>query len=365
MVHHTKTPFWTWALPIAGLVFFAAAMVAGFDETFASSSLGLALAALLIPLLVSAVFAAVYHAEEAAHQTGEPFGTLILTIAVTVIELALIISLLLTGKASPTLVRDTVYAVIMIITTGLVGLCIITGGLRFREQVFDVTAAKSYLVVLIVLSSLTLVLPNHTSTVPGPSYSTGQIAFVSLATLLLYGVFLYSQTVLYRGYFVGSGDDSASRHASSGKLLKAILLLTLALSAVILLAKLFSAVVTYFVFTFGAPLTVVGVIVALIVLTPESIAAVKAARDDNLQKSLNLALGSSIATIGLTVPAMAVANWVFGKHMVLGLDARDVTLLVTALAASILTFGTGKTNVLFGFVHLVLFAVFMLLVFVP
>jgi Ca2+:H+ antiporter len=365
MVHYKKTPAWTWVLPLAGLVFFAGATFAGFDASFASTTLGLVLAAVLIPLLVGAVFAAVYHAEEAAHQTGEPFGTLILTIAVTIIELALIISLLLTGKASPTLVRDTVYAVIMIITTGLVGLCIVTGGLKFREQVFDVTAAKIYLVVLIVLASLTLILPNYTSTVPGPEYSNGQIAFVSFVTLLLYGVYLYSQTVLYRGYFIGSGDESASADASSAKLFKAILLLVLALAAVIVLAKLFSAVVTFAVAAVGAPITAVGVIIALIVLTPESIAAVKAARDDNLQKSLNLALGSSIATIGLTIPAMAVANAIFGKHMVLGLEARDVTLVVTTLAASILTFGTGRTNVLFGFVHLVLFAVFIFLVFVP
>lgn len=365
MVHHKKTPAWTWVLPLVGLVFFAGATYAGFDESFASTTVGLVLAALLIPLLVAAVFAAVYHAEEAAHQTGEPFGTLILTIAVTIIELALIISLLLTGKASPTLVRDTVYAVIMIITTGLVGLCIVTGGLKFREQVFDVTAAKIYLVVLIVLASLTLILPNYTSTIPGPEYSNGQIAFVSFVTLLLYGVYLYSQTVLYRGYFMGSGDESASAEASSAKLLKAILLLVLALAAVILLAKLFSAVVTFAVAAAGAPITAVGVIIAAIVLTPESIAAVKAARGDNLQKSLNLALGSSIATIGLTVPAMAVANAILDKHMVLGLEARDVTLVVTTLAASMLTFGTGRTNVLFGFVHLVLFAVFMFLVFVP
>ncbi len=365
MVHHKKTPVWTWVLPIAGLVFFAGATFAGFDATFASSTLGLVLAGLLIPLLIAAVFAAVYHAEEAAHQTGEPFGTLILTIAVTIIELALILSLLLGDKASPTLVRDTVYAVIMLITTGLVGLCIVTGGLKFREQIFDVTAAKIYLVVLIVLASLTLILPNYTSTVPGPEYSNGQIAFVSFVTLVLYGVYLYSQTVLYRGYFIGSGDEGASTDASSPKLLKAILLLVLALAAVILLAKLFSAVVTFVVAAVGAPLAAVGVIIAAIVLTPESIAAVKAARDDNLQKSLNLALGSSIATIGLTVPAMAVANAIFEKHMVLGLEPRDVTLMVMTLAASILTFGTGRTNVLFGFVHLVLFAVFMFLVFVP
>lgn len=365
MVHHETPPAWTWLAPLAGMGFFAATLFAGFDESFAASSLGIAIAVALVPLLVAAVFAAVYHAEDAAHQTGEPFGTLILTIAVTIIELALIVSLLLSGKAAPTLVRDTVYAVMMIITTGLVGLCITLGGLRFREQSFDVTAAKIYLVALLVIASLTLIMPNYTSSMPGPVYSNGQILFVSLATIALYGVFLYSQTVMYRGYFVSSGDEGASKGASPGKLVRAILLLVLALAAVIVLAKQFSPVISHVVAAAGAPFAVVGVIIAAIVLTPESIAAVRAAREDNLQKSINLALGSSIATIGLTVPAMAVAYAILDQPMTLGLEPRDVTLLVTTLAASILTFGTGKTNVLFGFVHLVLFGMFLLLVFVP
>ncbi|MGL4396293.1 MAG: calcium:proton antiporter [Hyphomicrobium sp.] len=365
MVHTPNTPVWTWLFPVAGLVFFAAASVFGFDEGFENSALGIAIAVALVPLLLAAVFAAVYHAEEAAHLTGEPVGTLILTIAVTVIELALIVSLMLAGKAGPTVVRDTVFAVIMIITTGLVGLCITVGGLRYREQTFDVTSAKIYLAMLIVLASLTLIMPNYTMSAEGPVYSGSQIAFVSIMAIMLYLVFLYTQTVMYKDYFVSSAIAGTTGSTPKARLVKSILFLIVALTAVVLLAKLFAPVISFGVAAAGAPIGVVGVVIALVVLTPESIAAVRAATDDNLQKSLNLALGSTLATIGLTIPAMAAVNAFLQKPLTLGLDPRDTALLVTTLGASILTFGTGKTNVLFGFLHLVLFGTFMFLVFVP
>ena len=170
MVHSTRTPVWSWLLPLAGLLLFGVATASGFGDAFASDPVGIATAVLLVPALIGAVFAAVYHAEDVAHITGEPIGTLVLTIAVTVIELALIVSLMLTGKATPTLVRDTVFAVILIVTTGLVGLCILVGGLRYREQTFDVTSAKIYLAMLIVLTTLTIILPNYTSSAPEHFY---------------------------------------------------------------------------------------------------------------------------------------------------------------------------------------------------
>ena len=163
MVHSTRTPVWSWTLPVVGISLFAVATEVGFGEDFLSDPLGIAIAVLLVPLLMAAVFAAVYHAEEVAHRTGEPVGTLVLTMAVTVIELALIVSLMLTGKAAPTLVRDTVFSVVMIITTGLVGTCLLVGGIRYREQTFDVTSAKIYLAMLIVLTTLSIILPNYTS----------------------------------------------------------------------------------------------------------------------------------------------------------------------------------------------------------
>ena len=366
MIHTSKTPAWTWLVPLAGIILFVVATMLGFGEDFASSTSGIAIAVLLLPALIGAVFAAVYHAEDAAHQTGEPIGTLILTIAVTVIELALIVSLIISGKASPTLVRDTVYAVIMLIMTGVVGLCISVGGLRYREQRFDITSTKIYLAVLIVLASLTLLLPNYTMSGPTAQFTEGQLAFVSVVTLALYGVFLFTQTVLHKNYFAGEHVEGAVAPAGKSKrLTMAIALLSLALAAVVVLAKLFSAVLSVAVTAAGAPLAVIGVVVALIVLTPESIAAVGAARRDDLQKSLNLALGSSLATIGLTIPAVAIANIFMHQPMTLGLEQRDTALLITTLAASMLTFGTGRTNVLFGFLHLVLFGTFIFLVFVP
>jgi Ca2+:H+ antiporter len=365
MVHSTRTPVWTWLLPLLGLLLFVVATGVGFGDDFASDPLGIAIALVLLPVLIASVFAAVYHAEEVAHVTGEPVGTLVLTIAVTVIELALIVSLMLTGKAAPTLVRDTVFSVIMIITTGLVGLCILVGGVRYREQSFDVTSAKIYLAMLIVLTTLSIILPNYTSSAPVRLYSTSQLVFISIAIIALYGVFLFTQTVLHRDYFTGDRGAPDTGKPSEGGLVVSIFFLCVALAAVVLLAKLFAIEINAGVAAVGAPPGVSGVIIALIVLMPESIAAVTAANRDNLQKSLNLALGSSLATIGLTIPAIAGANIFLQKPLILGLDSRDLTLVMMTLAASILTFGTGRTNVLFGFLHLVIFGTFLFLAFVP
>ncbi|RUO98453.1 ionic transporter y4hA [Hyphomicrobium sp.] len=364
MTHSARTPAWTWILPVLGLLLFIEATATGYGDDFALSTLGIVNTLLVVPLLIGAVFAAVYHAEEVAHIMGEPVGTLVLTVAVTIIELALIISLMLTGKATPTLVRETVFAVIMIVTTGLVGLCIVVGGLRYREQSFDVTSTKIYLAVLIVLSTMTLILPNYTTTTPGGVYSESQLIFISVGTIALYLVFLYTQTVLHRGYFVGEYPN-ATETPSEGKLALSAFFLCVALAAVVLLAKIIAVVINVGVSKLDAPGSISGVIIALIVLTPESIAAVRSAQKNDLQKSLNLALGSTLATIGLTIPAIAAANLFLHKPLVLGLEPGDLTLLVMTLGASMLTFGTGRTNVLFGFLHLVIFGTFMFLSFVP
>lgn len=364
MTHSARTPVWTWVVPVLGLLLFIFATATGYGEDFASHPLGIATTVILIPLLVGTVFAAVYHAEDVAHIMGEPVGTLVLTIAVTIIELSLIISLMLTGKATPTLVRETVFAVIMIVTTGLVGLCIVVGGVRHSEQTFDVTSAKIYLAVLIVLTTLTLILPNYTTTVAGGLYSEVQLAYISIVTIALYLVFLYTQTVLHRGYFVGEHTNPEVT-PTEGKLALAAFFLCIALAAVVLLAKLVAVVINVGVSKLDAPSSISGVIIALIVLTPESIAAVKAAQKNDLQKSLNLALGSSLATIGLTIPAIAAANLFLHTQLILGLDSVDQALVVMTLATAILTFGTGRTNVLFGFLHLVIFGTFLFLSFVP
>jgi Ca2+:H+ antiporter len=362
-------PWAAWFLPLVSVLFYGAASVIGVGQAFDPSPIGLAFAALLVPVLCGAVFAAVYHAEIIAHRTGEPYGTLVLTIAVTVIEVALIISVMLSGDGNPTLARDTVYAVVMIICTGLVGLCILIGGLHHGEQGFRVTGASAYLAVLVALSVLTLVLPNYTSTIPGPVYSASQLAFVSTVTLALYGVFLYIQTVRHRDHFIElrSGEKVGEMdHLPSDRDVSfSFILLLLALTGVILLAKKFAAVVEAGTSAIGAPEAVVGVIVALLILLPEGLAAVQAARQDELQKSLNLALGSSLATIGMTVPAVAVMSMTLGQNLVLGLDGKSTLLLAMTLLICVLTFGTGRTNILYGFVHLVVFGTFLFLTFVP
>jgi len=365
MSAHGPMPRSAWVFPALGLLLFAA--VTALDYTFTPSPGGLALAAALLVILFGTVFAAVHHAEAIAERVGEPYGTLVLTMAVTVIEVALIATIMLGEKPVPTLARDTVFAVVMIICNGLVGVCILVGGLRYREQDFQVAGANIYLSVLIVFATITLILPNFTLTTPGPVYSEAQLGFVSIATIILYAVFLYTQTIRHRDYFVIQSDGAAGHagHPSARALTLSIVLLLVSLLAVVLLAKKFSLVVDAGAAAIGAPPAFAGIVVALLVLLPESIAAIGAARQNELQKSINLALGSSLATIGLTIPAVSVAAYALDKSLVLGLDEREIVLLVMTLLLSMLTFGTGRTNILFGLVHILVFAVFIFMVFVP
>jgi Ca2+:H+ antiporter len=365
MSAHGPMPRSAWIFPALAVVLFAGATALGF--TFTPSAAGLVFAVLLLVILFGTVFAAVHHAEVIAQKIGEPYGTLLLTLAVTVIEVALIATIMLGEKPVPTLARDTVFAVVMIVCNGLVGICILIGGLRYREQDVQVTGSSLYLSVLFVMATITLIMPNYTLTTPGPSYSAAQLGFVSVVTLILYGVFLYTQTIRHRDYFISdaAGDADDGAHLSSRMLAMSMALLLVSLLAVVLLAKKFSLVVDAGTAMIGAPPAFAGVLVALLILLPESVAAISAARKNDLQKSINLALGSSLATIGLTIPAVAVAAYALDKQLVLGLDAQAMVLLLLTFILSMLTFGTGRTNILFGLVHLVVFAVFVFLVFVP
>jgi Ca2+:H+ antiporter len=362
---HGPMPRSAWIFPMLSVLLFAGVTALGF--TFTPSAAGLVFAVVLLVVLFGTVFAAVHHAEVIAQSIGEPYGTLLLTLAVTVIEVALIATIMLGEKAVPTLARDTVFAVIMIVCNGLVGICILIGGLRYREQEFQISGSNLYLSVLIALATITLIMPNYTLTTPGPIYSAVQLGFVSVVTLILYGVFLYTQTIRHRDYFVreaaGVVDDGAP--ASNRTLLLSAVLLLISLLAVVLLAKKFSLVVDAGAALIGAPPAFAGILVALLILLPESVAAIAAARNNDLQKSINLALGSSLATIGLTIPAVAVVADVLGKQLVLGLNPQEMVLLVLTFILSMLTFVTGRTNILFGLVHLVVFAIFVFLVFVP
>jgi Ca2+:H+ antiporter len=365
MSAHGPMPSSAWIFPALAVALFAVAT--GLGLSFTPSAAGLAFAAVLLLILFGTVFAAVHHAEVIAEKIGEPYGTLLLTLAVTIIEVALIATIMLGDKAVPTLARDTVFAVVMIVCNGLVGICILVGGLKFREQDFQVSGANLYLSVLVVLATITLILPNYTLTTLGPVYSTAQLAFVSVVTLMLYAVFLYTQTIRHQDYFVANrgGAGEAEARISSKTLALSVVLLLVALLAVVLLAKKFSLVVDAGTELIGAPPAFAGILVALLILLPESVAAVAAARHNDLQKSINLALGSSLATIGLTIPAVAVASYTLDKQLVLGLGSEEMVLLMMTLVLSMLTFGTGRTNMLFGLVHVVVFAVFIFMVFVP
>src|SRR6202162_1148317 len=292
MSAHGPMPRSAWIFPALAVLLFAAAT--GLGVSFTPSAGGLLFAAVLLVILFGTVFAAVHHAEVIAERIGEPYGTLLLTLAVTVIEVALIATIMLGEKPVPTLARDTVFAVVMIVCNGLVGICILAGGLRYREQDVQVTGSSLYLSVLIVLATITLIMPNYTLTTPGPVYSTGQLGFVSVVTVLLYGVFLYTQTVRHRGYFIGEehAPGNAGVPLSNRLLALSIALLLVSLLAVVLLAKKFSLVVDFTIDLIGAPPALAGVLVALLILLPESVAAVAAARKNDLQKSINLALGS-------------------------------------------------------------------------
>jgi len=366
---HLKIPLSAWLFPVLAVAFYPVATALGFGDTFEATPIGLALAIVMVPILFGAVFAAVHHAEVIAHRVGEPYGTLVLTVSVTVIEVALIASVMIADAAgSPTLARDTVLAVVMIVVNGLSGLCILVGGFHYREQSFRVTGASAYVAVLAVLSTLTLILPNFTRAVPGPEFSASQLGFVGVMTLILYAAFLYIQTVRHRDYFIvlTKRDSDAEDHLPSNRdvAASAALLLT-ALVGVVLLSKKFAVVVEHARLALGAPAAVTGLIVAVLILLPEGMAAVQAARKDELQKSINLALGSSLATIGMTFPAVALVALVLGKTVTLGIDATDEVLLALTLLVSGLTFGTGRSNILYGFIHLIIFATYLFLTFAP
>src|SRR4029079_17714119 len=236
MSAHGPMPRSAWIFPALAMLLFA--VVTGLGLGFTPSVGGLLFAVVLLAILFGTVFAAVHHAEVIAERIGEPFGTLLLTLSVTIIEVALIATIMLGAKAVPTLARDTVFAVVMIVCNGLAGICILVGGIRYGEQDFRVSGANLYLSVLVVLATITLVLPNYTLTTPGPFYSAAQLGFVSVVTVILYGVFLYTQTILHRGYFISeaSGVADEAMHTSNRTLVLSIVLLLVSLLAVVLLA---------------------------------------------------------------------------------------------------------------------------------
>jgi Ca2+:H+ antiporter len=351
---------WPLFVPLAGLGVLAAGLV---------FRVGPALALLCGVALVGSVLAAVHHAEVVAHRVGEPLGTLVLALAVTVIEVGLIVSMMVaseSGKAA--LARDTVFATLMIIVNGVIGVCLLLGGLRHREQAFRTEGAGPYLAALVALSTLTLVLPAFTTSAPGPAYSTSQLLVAAVASAAVWGLFVFAQTVRHRDYFLPPGSADAEAHApppSAGQSWASFGLLLAALVAVVGLAKVLSPVIEEGLAEVGAPPSVLGIAISIIVLLPETSAAVRAALANRLQTSMNLALGSGMASIGLTIPAVAVASVVLRRPLVLGLDPKDLVLMALSYAVATITLGTGRTSIMQGAVHLALFASFLFLAMVP
>lgn len=327
-------------------------------------------AVLLGVVLITGVVSAVHHAEVVAHRVGEPFGTLVLAAAVTMIEVALIVSLMVSGgPAATALARDTVFATIMIILNGLVGLCLLVGGRSFGEQSFGLPGVSASLATLAAIAALTLVLPNYTTTVVGPFYSTGQLGFVAAVSLILYGTFIFVQTVRHRDYFLPTqpthSDEAHAAPPSNPVALISATLLLACLVAVVLMAESLAPTVEAAVHAAKAPKALVGIIIASVVLMPEGYAAVRAARRNRLQTSLNLTLGSALASIGFTIPAIAIISVLSGWTLTLGLETKETILLVLSLFVASLSLNTGRTTVLQGAVHLVLFAVYLFTVVVP
>ena len=355
-----NVPLWSVAVPVAACVMLAVSM---------GSSPGWVLLTCAAAALIASVFVAVHHAEVIAHRVGEPFGTLVLALAVTVIEVSLIVSMMRSaGASASSLARDTVFATVMIICNGVVGLCLMVGSLRHHVLAFRVEGTTPSLAVLTTLTTLTLVLPAFTTSTAGPTFSSAQLVFAGVVSLVLYGVFVFVQTGRHRDFFLPEGIRPEDAHAEPPEPFVAWLsagLLLVSLVAVVGLAKVLSPSIERAVAAAGMPQGVVGIAIALIVLLPETWAAVRAAARNRMQISFNLALGSALATIGLTIPAVAVTSIALGLPLALGLPAKEVTLLALTLLLSAMTLTGGRATVLQGAVHLVVFAVFLFLAMVP
>jgi Ca2+:H+ antiporter len=358
---HAQMPWWCWLAPLAG----AGLVAAKFAGLVGSEHWPVLV--LAVVLLGGTVFAAVHHAEVLAVKVGEPFGSILLALAITTLEIGLIISVMASGSTgSEALARDTVYAVVMIVLNGIVGLSLVVGALRHFEQQFQLQGAMSILSVIAPLAVISLVLPNFTLTTAGPTFAPSQVLFVGVVSLALYIVFVFVQTFRHRKDFVMVDDDYGHGEIPSTTITtSSAILLAVSLVVVIFLAKTLSPVLEAAVLRANLPLALVGVVIAAVVLLPEGVTALRAAHANRLQTALNASLGSALASIGLTIPIVGGASVLLGQPLILGLGPRDIALLLLSLFVSTLTFATGRTTVLQGAVHLAIFGVFVFLAAVP
>ena len=318
----------------------------------------------LFAILLGSALAVVRHADHLAVRLGEPYGTLILTLSVTAIEVVSISAVMQHSASNPALARDTIFAVVMIILNGMVGLSLLLGGWKHHEQHYNLQGANAYLGVIIPLVVLSMVLPDFTRTTPGPTLSEPQQVFLVLVTLGLYAAFLAVQTGRHRDYFTPSSKvvGAAAATTRPPPLARHAVLLIAYMIPVVLLAEELAHPVGYLIDTLHAPAPLGGVIIAVLVATPEAIGAVRAAMANHLQRSVNIFLGSVLSTIGLTIPAMVLVSHLIGRNIILGVEHTDMVLLLLTLAVSVVTFASGRTNVIQGVVHTILFAAYLLLI---
>ena len=352
---------WAYVVPVVSVVLMIVVLIVPMSNTLAIIS---------APALIGAVIAAVHHAEVIAHRIGEPYGTLVLSISITIIEVALILTIMLAeGPEKATLARDTIFSVIMITCNGLVGLSLLIGALRHREQAFHVVGTNASLATLIALSALTLVLPMFTTSSPGPTYTSSQLIFAAIASLALWGTFVFVQAIRHRNYFLpvgeNAGEDVHAPPPSAKRALASFGMLLISLLAVVGLADLMSPKIESAVVAAGAPKEVLSIVIAMLTLLPECWAAVRAALADRLQTSLNLSLGSALASIGLTIPTIALSSILMGTTIVLGLAPKELALLVLTFVVASVTLVAGRTHMLQGVVHLVIFGAFVFFALVP
>jgi Ca2+:H+ antiporter len=331
--------------------------------------LGVVFLWLFVVLLWSAM-SVVRHADYLAVKCGEPYGTLILTLSAISIEVMTISAAMLHGANNPTLARDAMFAVIMIALNGLVGLSLLLGGLRHREQQYNLQGANAYLNTIMVLAVLGLMLPNFTTSMSGPRFSWPQEIFLAVTSVGLYAIFLLIQTMRHSQYFIGSQNVSAvpnPEHQQTPMRSTAYhsVMLFVYLIAVVLLAEKFAIPLDNGIERFGMPQALGGAIIAALVLSPEALSAIHATLGNQLQRSVNILLGSVLATIGLTIPAVLTIGLITRRPVALGVEGGNLPLLLLTLAVSVVTFSSGKTNILQGCIHLLLFAVFLLLIFFP
>jgi Ca2+:H+ antiporter len=362
----SRSPWWReWPLALAVLTLTLALLGKEWIATALDQpALLIALLAVICGVILAAAVAIVRHADVVAHRLGEPAGTLLLTLTITGLEVAMVAFVMSSGAEKPMLARDTMFAVVMLVLNGFMGLALLLGGLRHGEQPYNLQSANAFLVMILPLTVLGLVLPNYTRATPGPTLAPFQMVFLSLMSVAIYSVFLYVQNRRHRGFFM-MPEEAATEHEhdSPRSTLYHTVMLVLYGAPLVLLAKQMAAPLDAMVLKLGAPPALGGFVMAVLVLTPESIAAIRAALANRVQRSVNILLGSVLASIGLTIPLVIAVSLFTGRSLVLGLDAVDIVLLVLSLITSILTFSLPRTNVLLGSVHLLLFGAYLMLMF--